>query len=223
MIRADVFNLVYSRVKMAKLSDRQKVNLRAKWDTGQYTKKQLAKAYKISDVMVGKIVGKEAPKNADIVEASVIVEKAKKFDKSSAEVSAIDQAVKYRLEVEFSEDQNKIKIFDTTSKILDGVANLIAGGKAQKVVTEGMGDGMSRAEVKEYDLQPADYKNAMDTVDKASITLGVNKRHAPKSEITNNNTNGQQTNITAPEIEGYSVEVITEEEIEEAKNAVYED
>ena len=208
---------------MAKLTDRQKSNIRAKFKTGQYTKTQLAKSYKVDDKTIRNIVKGIEPENADIVEAQLIVEKAKKSGKSPAEITAIDQAVKYRLETEFNEDNNKVKVFNATSKILDGVVALLDKGKAQKVVTEGIGDGMSRADVIEYDLGSSDFKNAMETVDKASITLGVNKRHAPKTEIKNTNTNGQQTNITAPEIDGYSVEVITDEEIEEAKNAVYED
>ena len=39
----------------------------------------------------------------------------------------------------------------------------------------------------EIDLQAIDYKAAMDTVDKASITLGVNERFSSKVEVNNAN------------------------------------
>lgn len=44
----------------------------------------------------------------------------------------------------------------------------------------------------------SDNKNAQDTIDRASVTLGVNPRFAPKTEITNTNTT--QNNLTAVEI-----------------------
>jgi len=176
---------------MAKLTERQKINIIAKWNTGQYTKAELAKAYKISDVMVGKIIGKEKPTNSHIVEAGLIVEKAKKLNKSSAEISAIDNAIKYRLEQEFNDDNNRLKVFDVTGSILDGVKKLIEGGKAQKVTTANIGEGMKEANVIETDLQAGDYERAMNTVDKASVVLKVSDRHAPKQDI--NLTNAQQT------------------------------
>jgi len=177
---------------MAKLTDRQKINIIAKWNTGQYTKADLAKAYKISDVMVGKIIGKEKPTNSHIVEAGLIVEKAKKLNKSSAEISAIDNAIKYRLEKEFNDDNNRLKVFDVTGSILDGVKKLIEGGKAQKVTTASIGEGMVKSGIVEYDLQAEHYEKAMNTVDKASITLKVSDRHAPKNDI--NLANLQQNN-----------------------------
>ena len=39
---------------------------------------------------------------------------------------------------------------------------------------------------------PADLKTIIDAVDRASITLKVSERHAPKVEV--NNTNAQQNN-----------------------------
>jgi hypothetical protein len=44
----------------------------------------------------------------------------------------------------------------------------------------------------ETNLEPADLRNTIEAVDKASITLGINQRHAPKMEISN--TNAQQNN-----------------------------
>jgi len=188
---------------MAKLSDRQKNNIIAKWNTGEYTKIQLAKAYKVNEKTIRDIVGKKEPMNAHIVEASVLVEKAKNSDKSPSEIQAIEQAVKYRLEKEFNADSNKIKIYDVTKDIIDGVSKLIKGGKAQKVVRKGLGLGISSAVPIDYDLQVEHYAKAMDTIDKASVTLKVSERHAPRTEINNNNA--QQNNN---EIVGYGVKTI---------------
>jgi len=43
-----------------------------------------------------------------------------------------------------------------------------------------------------------DFKAVIDGVDKHSVTVGFNQRHAPKTEITNNNTNAQQNNNIPP-------------------------
>lgn len=202
---------------MAKLSDRQKSNIRAKFKTGQYGKADLAKSYKVDEKTIRNICKGIEPDNAHIVEAQLIIEREKKSGKSPAEVTAIDQAVKYRLEQEFNDDNNRVRVYDVTSKILDKVANIIESGHVVKLEKETTLEGLTvRKEIK-HPLKPSDLGSVMNTVDKASITLNVNPRHAPKAEINNNNTNGQQTNITAPEIEGYSVEVISPDQIEHAK------
>ena len=172
---------------MAKLSQVQKNNIIAKWNTGQYTKVQIAKAYKVTEKVIRELVGKEPPSNADIVEAGVFFEKAKKSDKSTSEINAIEQAIKYRLEQEYTTDKNRIKVYDITTDILNGVQDLIKGKKAKKIVTEWCGKGLSTSREMEIDLQAIDYKTAMDTVDKASITLGVNERFSSKVEVNNAN------------------------------------
>lgn len=58
--------------------------------------------------------------------------------------------------------------------------------KQEKV---GLGDGVQGFE--NISLGSMDYKNLQDTIDKASITLGVNQRHASSAVI--NNANVQQT------------------------------
>jgi len=47
--------------------------------------------------------------------------------------------------------------------------------------------------IDEFD-NPNDIKTAIEASDRASLTLGVNPRHAPKVEV--NNTNAQQNNIS---------------------------
>lgn len=54
--------------------------------------------------------------------------------------------------------------------------------------------GVAEKLKKHETLDMAAHKNAQDLIDKASITLGVNPRHAPKGETSINNTNAQQNN-----------------------------
>jgi len=179
---------------MAKLSERQKINMKAKWDTGQYTKIALAKLYKVSDVMVGKIVGNEDPKNSHIVEAQVYLENVKKLDKSSTEIQAINQAVEYRLKVQHSDDNKRVKVYDITEKILDKVSTMLDSGKKQvvmKVKEYSKDNGSSESlDVVDIDLDTSDLKNMQETVDKASVTNNTNQRHA-NSQIQINNQNNQ--------------------------------
>lgn len=53
-------------------------------------------------------------------------------------------------------------------------------------------------EMAELELQPEDIKTHIEAIDKASLTLGINQRHAPKVEVQN--TNATQNNFTPHEI-----------------------
>ncbi len=172
---------------MAKLTDRQKAYLIAKWNTGQYTKKDLAKTYKISDVMVGKIVGKEEPLHTDIVEASLLVEKAKKFDKSSTEVREINNAVEYRLKKEFSDDNKRVRVYDTSFEILDTINGILKKGTIEEKINKG--DGLQQFEPREINADDA--LKMANAVDKISHTTNVNTAN---SQVQVNNANNQQNN-----------------------------
>ena len=64
--------------------------------------------------------------------------------------------------------------------------------KNQKLEKINVGDGVQNFEP--VALGSLDYKNAQDTIDKASITLGINPRHANTSiKVDNNNT--QENNM----------------------------
>lgn len=111
----------------------------------------------------------------------------------------------YEIEVigDLIEDEAEIKslLFNTTAlNIVRVNQDLKHNVKSEKLNS---GDGIQTLEP--VKLSSADYKNHQDTLDKASITLGINKRHAPKAEI--NNTNGQQNN-NGVEIVGYKVRTI---------------
>ncbi|MCT7528802.1 hypothetical protein N5T79_06550 [Aliarcobacter cryaerophilus] len=177
---------------MAKLSDRQKNNIIAKWKTGQYTKIALAKTYKVDEKTIRKITENIEPKNADFVEATLMLEKAKKSELSPIEITEIDKAVKYRLEKEFSDDNKKVRIYDTSFKILNAIDEILKKGKVEEKVS--VGDGVQQFE--ERHLNANDTEKLANAVDKLSITTNVNQRHSTSQiNINNENTNAQQNNI----------------------------
>lgn len=185
---------------MAKLTDRQKSNIKAKWDTGQYTKTALAKTYKVDEKIIREIVGKEKPINAHIVEAQLLIEETKKSEKSPNEIQAINQAVEYRLKEKYADDKKRVKIYDLTDTVLDKVEEILKKGKKQIVmkVKEYNPDGgnSESLDVVDVELDTSDLKNLQDTIDKASITNNVNQRHSNQSINVQTNTAIQNNEVT---------------------------
>ena len=81
-------------------------------------------------------------------------------------------------------------VFNASEKLLVKATQMI--DKNQTVDKINVGTGVQQIEPRELDS--SDLKNLADTIDKASITLGVNQRHS-NSQVQINNTNAQQTNI----------------------------
>ena len=81
-------------------------------------------------------------------------------------------------------------VFNASEKLLVKATQMI--DKNQTVDKINVGAGIQQIEPRELDS--SDLKNLADTIDKASITLGVNQRHS-NSQVQINNTNAQQTNI----------------------------
>jgi uncharacterized LabA/DUF88 family protein len=65
---------------MAKLSDRQKKNILAKWHTGEYSKTDLAKLYKVDESMVRKMLRDNLGIETKTKELQVFAGGAKKGD-----------------------------------------------------------------------------------------------------------------------------------------------
>lgn len=177
---------------MAKLTDRQRANILAKWHTGEYTKTELAKQYKISITMIGKIVGKEEPNNSHIVEAGVLFENAKKFNKSLTEISAIDNAIKSRYERSQRTEEFIKKVDDLQFDLLEGIKTLLNKGTISKPIKLKNGD-FDVVEHIEHDLTPQDLHTMIKAVDDAAQTVGVSAK--VKESININNANNQQTII----------------------------
>lgn len=178
---------------MAKLSDRQKNNIIAKFKTGTYTNIQLAKLYKVDEKTIRNITAGISKDNADIVEAGVLLEKAKKSEKTPIEISEINKAIEYRLKQEFTEDNKRVRIYDTSFKILDAIDGILKKGKVEEKVS--VGDGVQQFE--ERYLNASDTEKLANAVDKISVTTNVNQRHS-NSQINVNTQNNIQQNNNVP-------------------------
>ena len=81
-------------------------------------------------------------------------------------------------------------VFNASEKLLVKATQMI--DKNQTVDKINIGAGIQQIEPRELDS--SDLKNLADTIDKASVTLGVNQRHS-NSQVNIQNSNNQQTNI----------------------------
>jgi len=163
-------------------STRKKNVIIADWKTGAFTKKELEKKHKTTFKTLAKLLDGISADNADAVVVLHEAEMIRNSIKNPVELKAVENVVKHSL-----------KVTNMTTKVLDKLDAYLDKGKAQKVVTEGMGMGASKATVIETDLQAKDFKDAIETIDKASITLNVNERHA-NSKVEVNNQNQQINN-----------------------------
>ena len=172
---------------MAKLTDRQKNNIIAKWKTGTFTQRELGKLYKVDVATINKIVKDIDKENVDIIEASLIVEKAKKSTKSQQEIVEINRAVEYRLKKEFSEDNKRVKVYDLAYKLVDVVEDLLSKKKVKEKINVGIGI----QEFQERELNTSDVKNISDTISQIGKTLSV---------VDNKDTVINNANLTNNEI-----------------------
>lgn len=189
---------------MAKLTDRQKNNLIAKFKTGTYTNIELAKKYKISESMVRKITKGINKENSHIVEAGVVLENAKKCEKSAIEIKEIDNAIKYRLEKEYSDDNKRLRVYDASFKILDKVNDILEKGKVPEKVNKG--DGIQQIE--EREINASDAEKLANAVDKISVTTNVNQRHSNTQLSVNTQNNNVNTVNTKTLDDFYKDEVV---------------
>jgi len=157
---------------MARLKKEEKELLLADFHTGHYTQRDLAKKYKVSTATVSSHTKGVIPENLDKVNALVSIN-AELSEQSEQKVNAVhDKVNKLSKDTELIHKLTKLNLKDMSDKLSDGLVAI------------------------------NDNKLAQDTIDKASITLGVNQRHAPKGDINSNNN--QQIN----EIVGYEVKTI---------------
>lgn len=138
------------------------------------------------------IVGKTQQLKSDIIEvekqnATILQQKATIREKIA---TLEDYEIVYLDELIQDEEKIKSALFSTVALNIARVnQNLQKNTKLEKV---SVGDGVQHFE--EVGLGSSDYKNHQETLDKASITLGINQRHS-NSQVNIQNTNAQQTNI----------------------------
>ena len=166
---------------MAKLTDEIKNKISADYHTNKYSQRELAKRHSVSLGTINNITKGVVPINEHLVDAKVALDKG--FEgKSETEMNAIMNTANDIL-------RRQNLVFNASEKLIKRTQDLIISNRTVEKVS--VGDGIQSFQ--ERELNTADLKNLADTVDKASMTLGVNQRHA-NSQVTVNNTNAQQNN-----------------------------
>ena len=163
---------------MAKLTDHDKILLIADYHTNKYSQRELAKKYNTSLGTVNNITKEITPQNEHLVNAQVAIISAKAI-LPIEHLNAI-------LNTAQEEVYNKSLITNATQLNLVRTMEYLSNNK--KLEKVGLGDGVQGFET--VGLGADDFKQCQDTIDKASITLGVNQRHASSAVI--NNANVQQ-------------------------------
>lgn len=162
-----------------KLTEKEELNLIADWKTGRYSQRDLASKYNCSKGKVSQLTaGIEKSQNGHLVDAQISILTAKSL-LSDEEMTAISITAQ-------NEAFNKGLITNATQLNLVRTMEYLSNNK--KLEKVGLGDGVQGFET--VGLGADDFKQCQDTIDKASITLGVNQRHASSAVI--NNANVQQ-------------------------------
>lgn len=118
-------------------------------------------------------------KNSDYIEAKEIIA-TKKATESNTSIVCADEVADDNI-------RRKNLIYGLTEKILNNIDNTIS----ETVTIE---DEEGNEIEKPISLDSKSAKEYIEAIDKASVTLGVNQRHA-NSQVNIQNTNAQQTNI----------------------------
>lgn len=166
-----------------KLTDKDELNLIADWKTGRFSQRDLASKYNCSKGKVSQLTtGIDKSKNGHIVDAQITILSAKSL-LSDEEMTAIANTAQ-------NEAFSKGLIYNATQ--LNLVRTMEYLSKNQKLEKINVGDGVQNFEP--VGLGSLDYKNAQEAIDKASITLGINPRHA-NTNIKVDNNNIQENNM----------------------------
>ena len=170
---------------MARLTDKQREDIRNQLILGE-SQYSVARDFEVSSATVNKIFKTISEDEFLVKEVKgEIAIKSKLSCQSESLVKAFDDKVNEQL-------RRQNLVFNASEKLLVKATQMI--DKNQTVDKINVGAGIQQIEPRELDS--SDLKNLADTIDKASITLGVNQRHS-NSQVTvnNSNLNAQQTNI----------------------------
>lgn len=124
----------------------------------------------------------EHGKNIDYIEAKEIIAVKKGTEKEQSLICADEVA----------DDiiRRKNLVFGATEKIIQRAREIADSNQVTDKIN--VGNGVQNFEPRPLDT--SDLKNLADTLDKASVTLGVNQRHS-NNQVNIQNTNAQQNNI----------------------------
>ena len=166
---------------MARLTDKQRDMIISDFNIG-VSQNQLALKYECSPATINKLCKGLEPKYKDKVNTVVSI-KSELSKESEYQSECFDKEVNDKL-------RREGLVFNATEKLLKKASQMI--DKNLVVDKINVGDGVQNFEPRE--LNTSDFKNLIDTIDKASITLGINPRHANTNiKVDNNNT--QENNM----------------------------
>jgi len=130
----------------------------------------------------------EHGKNTDYIEAKELIAVKKGTEK--------EQSIECADEIADDNIRRSRLVYGATEKILKLSADMAEKNKKQIVMKvkeyskeHGSSESLDKIDV---ELDASDLKNLAETVDKASVTLGINARHANSQVIVNNQNNLQQ-------------------------------
>ena len=166
---------------MARLTQDTKDKILADFHIGE-SQNELSRKYECSPATINRICKGIKPKYKDKVNTVVSI-KSDLYNESEYQSECFDKEVNDKL-------RRSGLVFNATEKLLKKAAQMI--DKNSVVDKINVGDGVQNFEPRE--LNTSDFKNLIDTIDKASITLGINPRHANTNiKVDNNNT--QENNM----------------------------
>ena len=166
---------------MARLTDKQRDMIISDFNIG-VSQNQLALKYECSPATINKLCKGLEPKYKDKVNTVVSI-KSELSKESEYQSECFDKEVNDKL-------RREGLVFNATEKLLKKASQMIE--KNSVVDKINVGDGVQNFEP--VGLGADDFKYCQDTIDKASITLGINPRHANTNiKVDNNNT--QENNM----------------------------
>lgn len=164
---------------MARLTQDTKDKILADYHTNKFSQRELSKKYNVSIGTVNKLTKEVSPQNEHLVNAQIALLEGQS-QLPNEQMNAIMNTAN-------DEVRRRGLVFGGVEKAVQKMNKIIEDGYIEDKLN--IGDGMQKFEQRK--LNTTDVKNAIDGYDKASITLGVNQRHA-NTIIAN--SNNQQTN-----------------------------
>jgi len=158
---------------------------KAYFESGQYSLSEIQEKTGISKSKISEKSKKEQwerGRNADYIEAKKTLAIKKGTEKGTT-LQVLD-------DISDEVINNEKLCFDVTQSALRQLKEISDIGVKEVLVTSKVG-GDTIVEKETIAMTPYDYESIINAADKASITLRVNQRHAPKSDV-NVNT---QTNV----------------------------
>ena len=167
---------------MARLTDKQREDIKNALLLGD-SQYKVAQDFEVSSATVNKIF-----KTLDLE----VLEKTKGLVKEEIAIKTILSEQSESFSESFNDKvdeqlRRRNLVFNASEKLLVKATEMIK--KGQTVDKINVGAGIQQIEPRELDS--SDLKNLADTIDKASITLGVNQRHS-NSQVNIQNTNAVQ-------------------------------